>query len=211
MKHFPATHVFIDFDETLFEHRAFQEYSSQVLSQAHDVNPSRYLERFDEYHDLISPNHRMYRHEDHLRDTTGLSWSVYSGEVTDRVRNDPNAHFCYDDAHRFVSDAQKSGAVVRLLTYGNEAYQRFKIGLCPVIGALPVHVVCEPKGDYLARHFSDAEIKGYLIDDKAPIPLPDNWQHVWLNREGKTHPEENNHLEVTNLHFPSLADTIALA
>lgn len=211
MKESRATHLFIDFDETLFEHLAFQAYSANMLNQLYDIDPQRYLENFDPYHEVQQGMHRLYQHEDHLRDTTGLEWDTYSGQLTESVRRDEAAHFCYDDAHEFVEEASKSGMSVRLLTYGIEAYQRFKISLCPVIGRLPVHIVCEPKGDFLSRHFSDASIKGILVDDKIPIPLPDNWQHIWLNRNERERPQDHTPIEITRLHFPSLADTIALS
>lgn len=207
-------YIFFDFDETIFNHEDYQQFWANVLEQKLGVDSRPYVDTFSTFHDKRGV-HGLYRHKQHALRTTGHEWSFISGVATDEVRQGEH-HFCHNDAHAAIARAVATGAEVRILTYGREAYQRFKISLCDEVARLPVHVVTEDKGDFLARYFGGEHQHGVLIDDKSPqdISLPPNWQHVWINRNGQPMPDEARCIEVDNLDFSYIelvagfADTI---
>jgi len=204
MKH---KYFFIDFDETLFNHRAYVDWLTGFLQDAYGIDTGDFLSTFDEYHEVKDEKGllRLYRHEQHILEQTGLTWPKISGEIEHQVQAE-NRHFCYPDAHKFLVEAAVGRAgKVRLLTYGDEAYQRYKISLCRVVSHLPVHVVSTPKSVFLSEEYGGKEVSGILIDDKYPLDLPANWQHVWLNRNNKKLADPGA-IEVSSL---DLADIVA--
>lgn len=201
MKLTDYTHIFIDFDETLFSHGSFIEWLSGYLADAHGIDAEGYISTFDEYHDVQDTQGflRLYRHEAHILEKTGLSWDMLSGEIEQAVKNE-SLDFCYAEVHRFVAELLASNDFdIRILTYGNADYQRFKISLCKHLQALPIHVVHEPKGKFLNKHYNHESIRGVLIDDKAPLVMPQNWQHLWVNRNGRSKPKNAHCVEIVDL------------
>ncbi len=195
--------LFIDFDETLFQHNKFQEWFSGYITKKYLVDTAKYLKTFGKYNYVkdVKGLLRLYKHKEHLLNETGLSWQLLSGEIQEAV-SEQGLDFCYSDAHKFLTDAQNSGIEkVRLLTYGDPDFQRFKISLCRIARDLPVHIVGEPKAEFLNKEFGGASVYGVLLDDKAPLNLPKNWQHLWLNRYSGTPPEDTRLIEINELDF----------
>lgn len=60
--------------------------------------------------------------------------------------------------------ALKGFGTVKILTYGEDAYQKFKASLCPSVAGLEVLTTVEPKVEYLNAH---AETGDWVIDDKV--------------------------------------------
>jgi hypothetical protein len=60
------------------------------------------------------------------------------------------------------------------------------MGLCSVLTEydLPIHIVDTPKSQFLERYFKDVR-NGMLVDDKYPLDLPSNFEHVLIDRSGK--------------------------
>lgn len=174
--------VFLDFDETLFHHYLFIEWFDDFAQKKFGVKPGTFAKELDSYHDVIDDTHRIYRHVDHFEQATGKSWSYVSAEVENACHLE-GRDFCYDDAHETINWLVENDYKLRILTYGNGDYQRYKIKLCPVIRAhnLPVHVVSQPKRDFLKRNFADH--KGILVDDKYPLGIDEPWQHIWIDRK----------------------------
>jgi hypothetical protein len=172
--------VFIDFDETLFNHYAYLDWAELFLKKF-GMSPGAYRKTVDSFHTDMGEKLRLYNHEDHILSASGKQWSYISGEF-ERELSKNNHDFCYDDAHAFLHEITKSPYDVRILTYGNGEYQRYKIKTCKTLEKLhiPVHVVTQPKREFLAENFS--EVAGILVDDKYPLNLPKKWTHFWINR-----------------------------
>lgn len=207
------THLAIDFDETLFDYRAYVEWVDGRLSSEYGMPTGNFVGTMDEFHDTVHDNGlarlRMYRHRDHAKHATGQDWPVLIGQI-ELLLSQSGKHFCYPDSHEFVLSALQAGfEQVRLLTYGNDEYQRFKISLCPVMRGLFVDIVDRPKADFLRENYGDPSIQGILVDDKAPLGLPENWQHVWLNRAGKPKPKNANCVEIRELNFTGILQAVA--
>lgn len=187
--------IFLDFDETLFNHHAYMEWASDLL-EAYGAQPGSYKASVNEFHTQIDETLRLYRHEEHIMSVSQRPWSYISGEIHRAIAE--GCHdFCYSDVHRFLKNVTEKHNDVRILTYGNGEYQRYKINLCPVISGLkiPVHVVNEPKRQFLADNFTSAN--GVLLDDKYPLQLPSNWQHIWINR--KSNLKKPEYIQETNV------------
>jgi hypothetical protein len=171
--------VFIDFDETLFEHTRFANFLEEKLATT-DRSYS-FLRTLDDFHQVKGDNLRLYDHKSHIFSTFGRSWEFVSGEVTKYINQDV-ADFCYEDSHEFLDRVVSSGHDVRILTYGDADYQRFKIATCSKLRTLniPIHVVNEPKRCFIDREFGHST--GFLVDDKYPQNLPVAWTHIHIDR-----------------------------
>ena len=103
-----------------------------------------------------------------MRITTGRSWGLISGEL-EKEMSQGEYDFCYADAHDFIKRAVASDWDVRILTYGNGEYQRYKIKTCRLLSELriPVHVVTEPKKDFLRREIGTTE--GAVLDTEGQV------------------------------------------
>lgn len=178
-------YVFVDFDETLFEHYAYLDWFDEELHEAGLLpeGSGSFRQGVDKHHDVRSqvPLLRLYKHQAHLMEATGRDWQFISGEMEKKVAQ-RTRDFCYPDSHDFLAWLKAQPYDSRVLTYGDGDYQRFKIGLCHGNTAyFPAHVTDNPKNEFLAKEFPDE--RGILIDDKYPLDLPDNWLHLWITRK----------------------------
>ena len=174
--------VFLDFDETLFDHIRMLGWLDGVMVSDYGLQPGEFAGTIDTHHDQIDSLHRLYRHRDHYG-LSGQRWEEISDEVRERATRE-GRDFCYPDVHPFLGRlATMSDVDVRLLTFGDKEYQLYKIALCQELVRynLPVIVVDEPKRDFLAREFPDG---GTLVDDKYPLGLPKGWRHMLIDRSG---------------------------
>ncbi len=135
------------------------------------------MESYHDHHKVVYGDLRLYHHNRHAKAVTGLPWKRV-GEV---ISSSTHPHFCFAEVHAVLDLLSTQFEDIRLLTFGRDEFQRYKINLCDTLSTLDIHVVGEPKGDFLAREFADEP--GILVDDKYPLALPDHWQHIWINRE----------------------------
>lgn len=193
--------LFLDFDETLFHHLSYIEWVDALLAKQ-GIKSGHFFNTLWDYHHSQGENLNLYDHATHTKEATGKDWSFMSGEFEKELQN-YDRDFCYDDAHALIEKALKQDYDVRVLTYGNGEYQRYKIRTCKALSAynIPIHVVTGPKTDFLKKYFDD-EIGGVLIDDKQPLHLPSSWQHVWINRKKS----DGNSLEERVQEIHTLAD-----
>lgn len=178
------SHIFLDFDETLFCHEKYVLWADKTLSGLLDKPPGFFKDGFWEFHEqLADPHLRIFHHEAHAQAVTGKGWDYISGEL-EKAQKPRKTDFCYPEVHGFLQWLHEQPVDVRILTFGKGDYQRYKINTCPIIKKLhiPVHVVTEPKRAFLAREFADIS-RGVLIDDKHPLQLPEKWDEIWINRK----------------------------
>lgn len=174
--------LFLDFDETLFHHLGYIEWVDDLLVKE-GISSGHFFETLWNYHHSQGENLNLYDHKTHTKAAIGKEWSYMSGQF-EKALQKHDGDFCYDDAHQLIEEALQKGYDVRVLTYGDGEYQRYKIRTCRALSKhrIPVHVVTGPKTEFLKEYFDD-EIGGTLIDDKQPLRLPKSWQHIWINRK----------------------------
>ena len=68
--------------------------------------------------------------------------------------------YLYDDVQAIL------GEIDYIITYGNARYQSLKLSVCPELKGIPVHVVQQAKGPYIAKEFPG--VRSILVDDKSP-------------------------------------------
>ena len=100
------------------------------------------------YHDIVA----------WLRDA-GLDYR----EVFARLHNSFNdGRFEYPGAARFIHQLRSMGTV-KVLTYGEDIYQRFKASLCPSLQGVEIITLIASKAEYLNSHAGPGD---WIIDDK---------------------------------------------
>lgn len=175
--------LFLDFDETLFNHQAMLEWMDEMWQEHYGSEPAIFANTIDQYHTHVSEGHRLYRHREHF-ELSGKPWQAVSGHMTQLIQ-EQKQDFCYPEVHEAVERLAQKHETMAILTFGDVEYQNYKINHCRLLARLklPVHVVSESKRLFLAREF--AKQPGILVDDKYPLNLPSHWAHVWLNRDSK--------------------------
>ncbi len=73
-----------------------------------------------------------------------------------------DGRFEYEGARELVEALQTRGEV-KVLTYGEDVYQKFKASLCPSLAGLEVITTVEPKVEYLNEHCAAGD---WIVDDK---------------------------------------------
>ncbi len=173
--------IFLDFDDTLFSQKLFYAWLDDFLAQ-YNVPKGTFQKSCDTYHAVLGAHIRLYDHEGHFKSITGRKWNFISAEIEAALLNS-KTDFCFPETHGFLEKLVQEGYAPRILTYGDPAFQYFKINTCSVVQRLkiPKHVVTEEKSQFLAKEYPHGH--GVLVDDKGPLNLPSNWTHIWLRRK----------------------------
>lgn len=87
-----------------------------------------------------------------------------------------DGRFEHEGVRDFVRALQVHG-VVKILTYGEDIYQRFKVSLCPSLAGLEVITTLEPKAKYLNKHSVAGD---WVVDDKIIDDLTTGIQTVHI-------------------------------
>lgn len=170
--------LFVDFDRTLFDSTRFSEAIGQVLQKLYGINQEEFIAKqsdFFTYHD----EHYDYDFYAHAHDMTG--------ETPERIRailktELGSASFLFDD-YKELRKWQRAGYTVRILTFGNEAFQRLKLEYAKAISDVPGDIIQEQKRDFIAREHPDGH--GWLVDDKPDQKLPKGFVEITLDRKAQ--------------------------
>jgi len=169
----PKPTFYIDLDRTLFHTDKAGEIFA-ALASAYPDN-ARIAEGYDQrgeyyvfphdgddvtyYHDIVAQ----------LREA-----GVDCAEAFSRIRPQlSDSRFEYPGAEHLMAVLQARGTV-KILTYGEDTYQRFKVELCPSLAGVEVIAIIESKTAYLNMH---AGPKDWIIDDKLMTGIV-NGMHV---------------------------------
>lgn len=175
-------HLLLDFDETLFNYVALMEWIDAYVAQRFGVSVGSLTSSMNDHYEYLDENTRFYQPAQHFQKVIGRSWCYLYVELERELKRQQQ-DFCYPEVHAVLKKLVKEHSDIRILTFGNGEYQRFKIHSCHVLQSmsLPIYVATEPKRDFLAREFGGEP--GILVDDKYPLHLPLGWLHVWINRK----------------------------
>jgi len=90
-----------------------------------------------------------------------------------------DGRFEYEGAHKLISTLRERGTV-KILTYGEDGYQKFKASLCPSLAGLEVLTTIEPKVYYLNEH---AVAGDWIVDDKVISGLREDVRAVHIQHD----------------------------
>jgi len=90
-----------------------------------------------------------------------------------------DGRFEYEGADTLVRALRARGNV-KVLTYGEDVYQRFKAALCPSLAGVEVITTLEPKAIYLNEH---ATANDWIIDDKIIVGLSNGMRAVHIQHD----------------------------
>lgn len=114
------------------------------------------------YHDMVAQ----------LRDAGLDATAVFA-----RLRAElADGRFEYPDLAECVHTLQRYGTV-KVLTYGEDKYQRLKAALCPSLEGIEVVTLIGPKAEYLATHAASGD---WIIDDKRLANMPKGVGAVYI-------------------------------
>lgn len=166
--------VYLDLDRTTFRTRDFGvvwEYLKEHYPVVADTNddPKAYYHYVDDmyYYDMAA----------HLT-ALGLDPDAVFAELGGSDFADGRLE--YEGTAELVATLQRLGYEVRVLTFGEDATQRFKASLCPSLRGLAVVTTRRPKPEVL----DDLQEECWLVDDK-PLghELPGNVSFIQVNQE----------------------------
>lgn len=90
-----------------------------------------------------------------------------------------DGQFEYEGADTLIRALRARGNV-KVLTYGEDVYQRFKAALCPSLAGAEVITTLEPKAIYLNEH---ATANDWIVDDKIIAGLSNGMRTVHIQHD----------------------------
>lgn len=167
--------LLIDFDRTLFDSGRFIAAWWSWLGQRYGLSAEQELSRIDDFYSYVGD----WRNYDFMSHLASLQLPTTVEQVmTDGRQALTGQDFLYSDARRLL--ARVADREVRIVTFGNAAYQRYKLSFCGDLDHLPVDIIEEDKADYVTRRYGDRSV--VLIDDKLLDGLPSSIHFVHLDR-----------------------------
>lgn len=159
----PSPTFYIDLDRTLF-HTDKAEDIFGALASAYPGNAC-IAEGYDQRGEYY-----VFPHEDddvtYYHDIVAQlrAAGVDCKEAFSRIRPQlSDGRFEYPGVSHLIAVLRARGAV-KILTYGEDTYQRFKVELCPSLGGIEVITIIESKSAYLNRCATGED---WIIDDKV--------------------------------------------
>ena len=187
------------------------------------IDLDRTLFRTDRVGEIFDSIERLYPHNQHIkegyeqrhayyvtsRQTDGDDSSYYHDLVTQLCDAEldcedvflklasqiGDGRFEYSGAKELIDTARARGDV-KILTYGEDTYQRFKASLCPALTDVEVISIIEPKPQYLN---TNAVAGDWIIDDKQMSGVKPGIRAVRIQHDANVPAEVHSLAEVTAL------------
>lgn len=173
--------IYIDLDRTTFRTDKANELFAVIERLYPDNNKIRdgYTKR-NEYYVFAHANNgdnTTYYHDivRQLHDA-GLD----AREVFRRLHEElADGRFEYPYLNECITTLKAYGTV-KVLTYGEDVYQRFKASLCPSLGGTEVVTLIGSKSEYLA---TNAQAGDWIIDDKRLDTIPEGIRAIHIQHD----------------------------
>ena len=167
--------LYVDFDRTLFDTETFVADRDKVLRQEFSVDLKR--EDTDKSYRLVGEfiSYDFYGHMSQY----GLT--VY--DIEQRLKpalKQQRSSYVYEDAIGLIENCQ-----FKVLTFGEDDYQKFKFEFAPELDAIEKIIVFEHKDEYLSRQHAAGE-RVVLVDDKPDASRSHPaFEFIHLDRQGE--------------------------
>jgi len=179
-------HVYIDFDRTLFDTPKFGDDLNHLIAVHARVSPAQ--ARMDAAPFYTHATLRSFDFEGYV-----AAYGLSPDTMLEHVRQLVHANnYLYDDSVQFIEALQTSGFTPKILSFGEDRFQRAKIipTFTHLLGSdnadygdsasLETYVILEPKGQHIAlKHPSE---RGVLVDDIPDQQLPPGFSEIHLMR-----------------------------
>lgn len=168
--------LLLDLDRTLLDTQRFMHDLWMELSRVYATDYDYQMARVPHWYRSMG-DYRYYDLKLHIEEDLHVAADEAIGHIMPAMlKND----YLFDDA-KALSDWQKMGYDIRIMTFGPLWVQEFKLRCMPTLKDIPKDIILEDKGAFIARQYADRE--GFLVDDKRNVTLPKNIREVWLDRE----------------------------
>lgn len=170
--------VYLDLDRTLFRTENTLDIWFEVSQLYPEVDaPREYNSRDDFLHHVGDLSYHDFSAQ--LRTLEIDPVAAYEQLIETDLAN---GRFEFPGVRELVESLKSHGADVRILTFGQDDFQRFKVALCPSLVDLPVVTTMRPKHEYLEA----TEEECWVVDDKAiGDELPSSATFVQVSLEGE--------------------------
>lgn len=168
--------LFLDLDRTLFDTARFMPVLWHALAKRYGLDYDHCMALVPQFYRALG-DYRYYDLKIHLQEGLGIDPDEAIEAVTPELAS---YDFMFPDAAELL-EWQKTHYEIRVLTFGPEWVQRFKLRFAPDIAHLPCDMILEPKSDFIAREYAGR--RGLLVDDRRNPHLPPGFTEVWLDRE----------------------------
>jgi len=183
--------LFLDLDRTLFDTPRFIRVVWQTIGRVYNVDGEQQLAVILDWYRQVGKL-RYYMFEEHVQHVVGQNADEVAAKIRPLLAKQ---NFLYDDTTEIKKWQARGDYSVRILSFGGEWFQKFKISLSPAIATMPADVILESKSDFIAREFSGDG--GFLVDDKRNPHLPRGFTEVLIQR-GVLQKSKRNGLIVIN-------------
>ncbi len=172
--------IVLDFDRTLFDTKAFNEWLAEEIAVRSGKSRAEVLAQAEE-------TFYIYNGDLYYYDIPAQLAAIFGDEAEKQlaaIKKKALTHqsFIFSDVQRLLGKLQERGKLT-ILTYGNEAAQRFKLSLCPQLADIPVVIVQTPKGSHLATNFNSRERCVFVDDKDQHGDLPEWVEFYHLRRD----------------------------
>lgn len=162
-------HVLVDFDRTLLDTDLFIDELWRAIATEYGVDPEYEKQRATSFYEFFGDWYD-YQFFDHIAAIPEITHTQAEFEANIRARLS-SKQFLFSDAEPTLNLYDE------ILTFGNHAYQRFKLSMCPELRDIPVTIIREMKADYVKHHYQAPLV---LIDDKRLEDELPEWVDFYL-------------------------------
>jgi hypothetical protein len=166
--------LFVDFDRTLIETDRLIAASWRAIEETFNIDATSVLATLENHYVHVG-DLRYYNFDKHIKAELHRSADEVAAAIYPTLKKES---FAFGDSDEIFHWQDKYE--VRILTFGAEWYQRFKLGLVPQFKNLPIDIILMPKGQFIAEHFGGRG--GWLVDDKYNSGMPEGFTEIHLVR-----------------------------